>query len=82
MALEDAVVLAECLDAPGSLDARLRAFEQRRFPRAKLVQDVSHGILAAEMGLTAETWDAAVAQMRAHLPEQMRGVDALLDAPA
>ncbi len=82
MALEDAVVLAECLDGDGSLDERLRTFEQRRYPRAKLVQDVSHGILAAEMGITAENWNDAVAGMRAHLPEQMRGVDALLDAPA
>ncbi len=82
MALEDAVVLADCLDGPGSLDERLRRFEQRRYPRAKLVQDVSHGILAAEMGITADTWDATVAGMRAHLPEQMRGVDMLLDAPA
>ncbi len=82
MALEDAVVLAECLDAPGSLDERLRAFEQRRYPRARLVQDVSHAILDSEMGITPDTWDAAVAGMRAHLPEQMEGVDRLLDAPA
>jgi len=82
MALEDAVVLAECLDAPGSLDERLRAFEQRRYPRARLVQDVSHAILDSEMGITPDTWDAAVAGMRAHLPDQMEGVDHLLDAPA
>lgn len=82
MALEDATVLAECLDGPGSLDQELRAFEQRRYPRAKLVQDVSHGILAAEMGITAETWNVAVAGMRAHLPEQSAHVDALLNAPA
>ncbi|GAB2456675.1 Rossmann-fold NAD(P)-binding domain-containing protein [Jatrophihabitans fulvus] len=82
MALEDAVVLAECLDGPGDLDERLRSFEQRRFPRAKLVQDVSHGILEAEMGITAETWADAVAGMRAHLPERMRQVDLALDRPA
>ena len=82
MALEDAVVLAECLDAAGPVEDRLRTFEQRRYPRAKLVQDVSHGILAAEMGITAETWDDSLAQMRAHLPERSRGVDLLLDAPA
>ena len=82
MALEDATVLAECLDGPGSLDKKLRAFEQRRYPRAKLVQDVSHGILAAEMSITAETWNVAVAGMRAHLPEQSAHVDALLNAPA
>jgi len=82
MALEDAVVLAESLDSPGSLDERLRAFEQRRYPRARLVQDVSHAILDSEMGITADTWRAALDGMRAHLPEQMEGVDRLLDAPA
>ena len=82
MALEDAVVLADCLDGAGTLDERLRTFEQRRYPRAKLVQDVSHGILDAEMGITAENWHLAVAGMRAHLPEQSRGVDTLLNAPA
>lgn len=82
MALEDAVVLAECLDAGGPLEERLRTFEQRRYPRARLVQDVSHGILASEMGITADNWDDAVAGMKAHLPEQMQGVDRLLDAPA
>lgn len=82
MALEDAVVLAECLDSEGSVDGRLRAFEQRRYPRAKLVQDVSHGILEAEMGINADNWNDAVAGMRAHLPEQSRGVDTLLNAPA
>lgn len=82
MALEDAVVLAECLDADGPLEERLRAFEQRRYPRARLVQDVSHGILASEMGINADNWDQAVAGMRAHLAEQMQGVDRLLDAPA
>lgn len=82
MALEDAVVLAECLDGDGSLDEQLRTFEQRRYPRAKLVQDVSHGILDAEMGITADNWHLAVEGMRAHLPEQSRGVDTLLNAPA
>lgn len=82
MALEDAVVLAECLDAEGPLAQRLRAFEQRRYPRARLVQDVSHGILASEMGINADNWDQAVAGMKAHLAEQMQGVDRLLDAPA
>jgi len=82
MALEDAIVLAECLDGPGSLDEQLRAFEQRRYPRAKFVQDVSNGILAAEMAITAANWNDAVAGMRAHLPEQMAGVDAVLNTPA
>ena len=83
MALEDAVVLAESLDAGGgSLDASLRAFEQRRYPRAKLVQDVSRAILETEMSINADNYDDAVQAMRAHLPEQNRQVDRLLDAPA
>lgn len=82
MALEDAVVLADCLDGSGTLEDRLRTFEHRRYPRAKLVQDVSHGILDAEMAINAANWDYTVAGMRAHLPEQMRGVDMLLAAPA
>jgi len=82
MALEDAVVLAESLDAGGSLDDRLRAFEQRRYPRAKLVQDVSRAILETEMGINADNYDHAVQAMRDHLPEQNQQVDRLLDAPA
>ncbi|MCX4903833.1 FAD-dependent monooxygenase [Streptomyces sp. NBC_00878] len=82
MALEDAVVLAECLAADGTLAERLRAFEQRRYPRAKLVQDVSRGILESEMGITEATWGATVQGMRDHLAEQMGGIERFLDAPA
>lgn len=82
MALEDATVLAECLAATGSIEDRLQAFQQRRYPRARLVQDVSHAILDNEMAITAQTWDAAVEAMRTALPEQSRSVDRLLDAPA
>lgn len=82
MALEDAVVLAEMLDGSGPLEEILRAFEQRRYPRVKLVQDVSHAILETEMAITAQTWDAAVAEMKAHLIDQQRAVGAALNAPA
>lgn len=82
MALEDAVVLAQCLDADGPVEDRLRTFEARRYPRARLVQDASHAILTAEMSITAETWDGVVQEMREHLAEQMHGVQQLLDAPA
>jgi hypothetical protein len=34
------------------------------------------------MSISADTWDAAVEAMRTAMPEQMRGVDRLLDAPA
>jgi 2-polyprenyl-6-methoxyphenol hydroxylase-like FAD-dependent oxidoreductase len=83
MALEDAVVLPEELakvDLP--LEARLRSFSERRYPRAKFVQDVSRGILNAEMQINAENIDHAFAHMRAELPGQMAGVDAFLNQPA
>jgi 2-polyprenyl-6-methoxyphenol hydroxylase-like FAD-dependent oxidoreductase len=82
MALEDGMVLADCLDAGGSLDDRLRAFEQRRFPRARLVQDVSHGILQAEMSINAGNYDLAIQGMRDHLVEQSHQVEAVLNQPA
>lgn len=82
MALEDGVVLAEVLDEDGSLDDRLRRYEQRRFPRARFVQDVSRGILQAEMAIDASNYQASFAAARAHLPAQMRGVDEFLNAPA
>jgi 2-polyprenyl-6-methoxyphenol hydroxylase-like FAD-dependent oxidoreductase len=83
MALEDAVVLPEELaatDAP--LEARLRSFSERRYPRAKFVQDVSRGILNAEMQINAENIDHAFAHMKEELPGQMAGVDAFLNQPA
>ncbi len=82
MALEDGVVLAETLVGDGSLTDRLGRFEERRFPRARFVQDVSRGILETEMAINADNYDDAVAGMRAHLPDQMRSVDQFLDAPA
>ncbi len=82
MALEDGIVLADVLDSGGPLEDRLRAFEQRRFPRARLVQDVSRGILQAEMAINADNYDASVQGMREHLVEQTHGVEAILNAPA
>jgi 2-polyprenyl-6-methoxyphenol hydroxylase-like FAD-dependent oxidoreductase len=82
MALEDAVVLAESLDGPGPLEERLRAFEARRYPRVRLVQDASHAILAAEMAIDDDNRAAAFAGMREHLPAQSAGLDAALNAPA
>jgi 2-polyprenyl-6-methoxyphenol hydroxylase-like FAD-dependent oxidoreductase len=83
MALEDAVVLPEELlatDRP--LEARLASFGERRYPRAKFVQDVSRGILNAEMQITTDNIEHAFAHMREELPGQMAGVDAFLNQPA
>ena len=83
MALEDAVVLPEELaktELP--LAERLRAFGERRYPRAKFVQDVSRGILNAEMQINAQNIEHAFAHMKEELPGQMAGVDAFLNRPA
>jgi 2-polyprenyl-6-methoxyphenol hydroxylase-like FAD-dependent oxidoreductase len=83
MALEDAVVLPEELangDRP--LEERLRAFGERRYPRAKFVQDVSRGILNSEMQINAQNIEHAFAHMKEELPGQMAGVDAFLNRPA
>jgi len=82
MALEDGIVLAETLAGGGSLEERLRAFGERRFPRARLVQDVSHGILQAEMSINADNYGASVQGMRDHQVEQAHAVEAILNAPA
>jgi 2-polyprenyl-6-methoxyphenol hydroxylase-like FAD-dependent oxidoreductase len=82
MALEDGVVLAETLAGGGLLEDRLRAFEERRFPRARLVQDVSRGILQAEMSINADNYDESVQGMRDHLVEQTHAVEQILNAPA
>jgi 2-polyprenyl-6-methoxyphenol hydroxylase-like FAD-dependent oxidoreductase len=81
MALEDGVVLAETLAGGGLLEDRLRAFEERRFPRARLVQDVSRGILQAEMSINADNYDESVQGMRDHLVEQTHAVEQILNGP-
>lgn len=85
MALEDGLVLAETLAEARlgvPLQDQLRAFEERRFPRARLVQDVSRGILQAEMSINADNYDASVQGMRDHQVEQTRAVEAILNSPA
>lgn len=82
MALEDAVVLAELLGTGMPVEQALTALGERRWPRCKLVQDVSHQILVTEMSITAETLPAAIRQMRAELAGQTARVDAILNQPA
>jgi 2-polyprenyl-6-methoxyphenol hydroxylase-like FAD-dependent oxidoreductase len=82
MALEDAVVLVDELAVHDHLADALHAFGERRFPRVKLVQDVSRGILNSEMAITAENIDAALEHMREALPGQMGGVDDILNQSA
>lgn len=82
MALEDAVVLAEELSADRPLAESLQAFSDRRYPRARFVQDVSRGILDAEMQITQENIEDAFAHMREQLPAQAAGIDEFLNVPA
>lgn len=82
MALEDAVVLAEELAKATEVESALADYERRRYPRAKFVQDVSRGILDAEMATNEENLAETIEQMEAHLPEQMAQVDEFLNQPA
>jgi len=82
MALEDAVVLADELGPDRPLAEALAAFSERRYPRAKFVQDVSRGILNSEMQINAENHAVALAHMREALPGQSAQVDAFLNRPA
>jgi 2-polyprenyl-6-methoxyphenol hydroxylase-like FAD-dependent oxidoreductase len=41
MAFEDAVVLADCLGAPGSLEQALQRYAERRFERCRRVVEAS-----------------------------------------
>ncbi|MER5741908.1 FAD-dependent monooxygenase [Streptomyces sp. NPDC002225] len=50
MAVEDALVLAESLDAEDGVDAALDAWEARRRPRAMWVQALSRAVLKQETG--------------------------------
>ncbi|MFF5254484.1 FAD-dependent monooxygenase [Streptomyces leeuwenhoekii] len=54
MAAEDAVVLAQCLDASDDLDKALRAWWERRMPRAGFVQQYSAALLRTESGTPTE----------------------------
>ncbi|GAA1393030.1 FAD-dependent oxidoreductase [Kitasatospora putterlickiae] len=50
MAVEDALVLAQSLDAAGTVPAALAAWEERRRPRAMWVQALSRAVLKQETG--------------------------------
>ncbi|MFF9072060.1 FAD-dependent monooxygenase [Streptomyces sp. NPDC014872] len=51
MAVEDALVLAQSLDAEDDVDSALEAWEARRRPRAMWVQAMSRAVLKQETGL-------------------------------
>jgi 2-polyprenyl-6-methoxyphenol hydroxylase-like FAD-dependent oxidoreductase len=81
MAIEDAVVLAEELESRNSVDDALAAVMARRIDRVTLVQQVSQGIQAEEMAVTAESLPEATARMRGETPARLRLVEAELNRP-
>lgn len=63
MAVEDALVLAESLDAALSLPAALEAWEARRRPRAMWVQAMSRAVLRQEMGAATTVEEDALLEV-------------------
>jgi 2-polyprenyl-6-methoxyphenol hydroxylase-like FAD-dependent oxidoreductase len=82
MALEDAIVLADELQADRAVDETLRAFTERRYPRVKFVQDASRGILDAEMSITEGTLADALQYTRDALPQAFQQFSEVLGQPA
>jgi 2-polyprenyl-6-methoxyphenol hydroxylase-like FAD-dependent oxidoreductase len=81
MAMEDGVVLAECLATEAPVDQQLRAFMQRRYERTAFVQNFSRQMLMAEQAITTrEQLDRARAAMRKTLSEQMAAGDRVMNA--
>lgn len=79
MALEDAVVLAQEISADRPLEESLTSLAAKRFPRARLVKDVSRAILDGEMAITADTLPMAADHMREELPGQTAFVEGQLN---
>jgi len=50
MAIEDAIVLSEELDRPGSLDSQLKAYRDRRFERCRYIVEASRAICLGQLG--------------------------------
>jgi len=78
MAVEDAVVLAECLDQLVPLAEALRQFSARRLPRARFVHERSRASLRNEMEHDADPAESFAEVM----PRRMAAVDRFLSQPA
>jgi 2-polyprenyl-6-methoxyphenol hydroxylase-like FAD-dependent oxidoreductase len=78
MALEDAVVLAEELEADRSLADSLTAYGVRRHPRTTFVQDASRAILDGETAVTHENYAEVMEVIRTQTQDRMNSVDAVL----
>ncbi len=82
MAMEDALVLAELLDDRTAVAVTLKEWCTRRYPRCRLVQDVSHAILAAEMLEGSAELSARLERMPAEVPQRLHAVQEILNQPA
>ncbi|MDT7565902.1 MAG: hypothetical protein QOG76_4526 [Pseudonocardiales bacterium] len=79
MAIEDAVVLAECLNRLVPLEVALRDFAERRMPRARFVHERSRASLVNEMVHDKASADYSYAQV---MPRRMAEIDRFLSQPA
>lgn len=83
MAIEDGVVLAEEVTQARAIGTSLAAFEARRLPRVRKVQETSRGILDAEMLIDSESaLEASKAPMVENLPARLQSFHAFINAPA
>jgi 2-polyprenyl-6-methoxyphenol hydroxylase-like FAD-dependent oxidoreductase len=81
MAMEDGLVLVECLMHDAPLEAQLGEFMQRRFERTAFVQRFSRQMLAAEQAITTDAQLAAAsARMRARLSDEQGEADRVMNA--
>jgi len=82
MALEDAVVLDDELAKGETIEVALTSYAERRYPRAKFVQEVSRAILDGEMAINEETLEPTIAEWPKQFPGQFAHVDQLLNEAA
>jgi 2-polyprenyl-6-methoxyphenol hydroxylase-like FAD-dependent oxidoreductase len=81
MAMEDGIVLAECVTTNAPVEAQLREFMDRRYERTAFVQRFSRQMLAAEQAIrTEEQLRAARAEMQTTLSERLAAADRLMNA--
>jgi 2-polyprenyl-6-methoxyphenol hydroxylase-like FAD-dependent oxidoreductase len=83
MAIEDGVVLAEEVTQDRDLESSLTAFEARRLPRVRRVQETSRAILDSEMLINSEAaLEASKQPMAKAVPERLHAFEEFINAPA
>ena len=80
MAMEDGIVLAQCLTGDGPLEPQLREFMARRYERTGFVQRFSGQMLAAEQAIrTEEQLRAARVEMQGALSQRLAAADRVMN---